>query len=205
MELDRAHRGHGRIEPCHCPCAAAAAGARRHQLHAGRLKEPFATVMAQHEGGASRPCRSGRPTCSPSATTSPTAPADGRDDDARQAGAGAACASKLPAGTTWDAARRDDARRDPRARTLFPTGFLPLPHPNHPEGGMLFPKFHIDEIKKQEGARPDALRPRLRPARPPPARVPAADLPDHAARPRRRLARASSSRSTTSTSCSTAS
>ena len=34
---------------------------------------------------------------------------------------------------------------------LFPKGFLPLPHPNHPEGGMLFPKFHIDEIKKQEG------------------------------------------------------
>ena len=40
---------------------------------------------------------------------------------------------------------------DPRARTLFPTGFLPLPHPNHPEGGMVFPKFQIDEIKKQEG------------------------------------------------------
>jgi hypothetical protein len=34
---------------------------------------------------------------------------------------------------------------------LFPKGFLPLPHPNHPEGGMIFPKFHIDEIKKQEG------------------------------------------------------
>ena len=27
---------------------------------------------------------------------------------------------------------------------------MPLPHPNHAEGGMLFPKFHIDEIKKQE-------------------------------------------------------
>jgi cytochrome c peroxidase len=37
-----------------------------------------------------------------------------------------------------------------RDQDLFPTGFLPLPHPNHPEGGMLFPKFHIDEIKKQE-------------------------------------------------------
>lgn len=34
---------------------------------------------------------------------------------------------------------------------FFPAGFLPLPHPNHPEGGMLFPKFHIDEIKTQEG------------------------------------------------------
>ena len=38
-----------------------------------------------------------------------------------------------------------------REKGLFPAGFLPLPHPNHPEGGMLFPKFHIDEIKKQEG------------------------------------------------------
>lgn len=37
-----------------------------------------------------------------------------------------------------------------REQGLFPAGFLPLPHPNHPEGGMLFPKFHIDEIKKQE-------------------------------------------------------
>ena len=60
---------------------------------------------------------------------------------------------------------------------------------------MLFPKFQIDEIKKQDGPRPDALRPRLRPARPLPARVPAADLPDDAARPGRRVARASSSRS----------
>ncbi len=37
-----------------------------------------------------------------------------------------------------------------RDQDLFPKGFLPLPHPNHPEGGMVFPKFHIDEIKKQE-------------------------------------------------------
>jgi len=37
-----------------------------------------------------------------------------------------------------------------RDKGLFPAGFLPLPHPNHPEGGMLFPKFHIDEINKQE-------------------------------------------------------
>jgi cytochrome c peroxidase len=37
-----------------------------------------------------------------------------------------------------------------RDKDLFPAGFFPLPHPNHPEGGMTFPKFHIDEIKKQE-------------------------------------------------------
>ena len=38
-----------------------------------------------------------------------------------------------------------------RENGLFPVGFLPLPHPNHPEGGMVFPKFFIQEIKKQEG------------------------------------------------------
>jgi cytochrome c peroxidase len=57
---------------------------------------------------------------------------------------------KLAKGTTWDALSRMSAQ-DIRAKDLFPAGFMPLPHPNHPEGGMLFPKFHIDEIKKQEG------------------------------------------------------
>jgi cytochrome c peroxidase len=38
-----------------------------------------------------------------------------------------------------------------RAKGLWPKGFLPLPHPNHPEGGMVFPKHQIDEVKKQEG------------------------------------------------------
>src|SRR5439155_3066933 len=37
-----------------------------------------------------------------------------------------------------------------RRNKLWPEGFYPLPHPNHGEGGMVFPKFHIDEIKKQE-------------------------------------------------------
>ena len=39
---------------------------------------------------------------------------------------------------------------DIRDKGLFPKGFYPLPHPNHPEGGMLFPKFEIEEINKQE-------------------------------------------------------
>src|SRR5437868_4250640 len=38
-----------------------------------------------------------------------------------------------------------------REKKLFPSGFLPLPHPNHPEGGMVFPHFLIDEVKKQTG------------------------------------------------------
>ena len=57
--------------------------------------------------------------------------------------------AKLPSGVTWDAlsTMTPDQIRD---RGAWPLGFLPLPHPNHPEGGMLFPQFHIDEIKKQE-------------------------------------------------------
>jgi cytochrome c peroxidase len=56
---------------------------------------------------------------------------------------------KLPAGTSW-AQLAGLNSNDIRERGLFPKGFLPLPHPNHPEGGMLFPKFAIEEIKKQE-------------------------------------------------------
>ena len=57
---------------------------------------------------------------------------------------------KLPAGVTWDklAAMAPD---DIREKGLFPKGFLPLPHPHHAEGGMVFPQHHIDEIKRQEG------------------------------------------------------
>ncbi|WP_394828847.1 cytochrome B6 [Pendulispora albinea] len=33
----------------------------------------------------------------------------------------------------------------------FPAGFLPLPHPNHPVGGMVFPVSSIDGIKRQTG------------------------------------------------------
>ncbi len=37
-----------------------------------------------------------------------------------------------------------------REKGLWPKGFLPLPHPNHAEGGMVFPKFHLELIKQQE-------------------------------------------------------
>jgi cytochrome c peroxidase len=57
--------------------------------------------------------------------------------------------AKLPAGMTWDKLGNMSAD-DIRKASAWPKGFLPLPHPNHGEGGMLFPKFHIDEIKKQE-------------------------------------------------------
>jgi cytochrome c peroxidase len=56
---------------------------------------------------------------------------------------------KLPKGATWESLSRLSAQ-DIRTKGLFPAGFMPLPHPNHPEGGMVFPKFQIEEIKKQE-------------------------------------------------------
>src|SRR5262249_47420847 len=37
-----------------------------------------------------------------------------------------------------------------KAKNLFPGGFMPLPHAHHEEGGMVFPKFHIDAIKAAE-------------------------------------------------------
>ena len=57
---------------------------------------------------------------------------------------------KLPSGVTWDTLARmtpDDIRE----RGLLPAGFLPLPHPNHPEGGMVFPLVQITEVKNQTG------------------------------------------------------
>lgn len=58
--------------------------------------------------------------------------------------------AKLPPGMTWDKLATMSPE-EVREKDVFPAGFYPLPHPNHPEGGMVFPKFHIDEIKKQEG------------------------------------------------------
>ena len=56
----------------------------------------------------------------------------------------------LPDGVTWEslAALTPDQIR---AQGLFPPGFLPLPHPKHPEGGMLFPQATIDEVLLQTG------------------------------------------------------
>jgi cytochrome c peroxidase len=58
--------------------------------------------------------------------------------------------AKLPKGLTWGSLAGMSPEQV-QERSVFPEAFKPLPHPNHPEGGMLFPKFHIDEIKRQEG------------------------------------------------------
>jgi len=57
---------------------------------------------------------------------------------------------KLPAGMTLPKLT-EMTPEEIREKGVFPKGFFPLPHPNHSEGGMVFPKFVIDEIKKQEG------------------------------------------------------
>lgn len=56
---------------------------------------------------------------------------------------------KLPEGQSFDSLAKMKPE-DIKAKGLFPQGFMPLPHPNHAEGGMLFPQFAIDEINKQE-------------------------------------------------------
>jgi cytochrome c peroxidase len=55
---------------------------------------------------------------------------------------------KLPAGMSWEklAALSPEQIKE---QQLWPGGFLPLPHPHHEAGGMIFPKFVIDETKKQ--------------------------------------------------------
>ncbi len=57
---------------------------------------------------------------------------------------------KLPEGMTWQKLA-EMSPEEIRDKGFWPDGFYPLPHPNHPEGGMVFPKSHIDELKKQTG------------------------------------------------------
>lgn len=80
---------------------------------------------------------------------------------------------KLPPGVTWEKLAAMSPE-EIRKQGLWPQGFMPLPHPLHSEGGMVFPKFHIDEIKKHEGRDltrfdvdfdlPDAFLPEFPPA-----------------------------------------
>lgn len=56
---------------------------------------------------------------------------------------------KLPSGVTWS--QLDDMSPEAiKEKGIFPKGFLPLPHANHGEGGMVFPKSEIDELNRQE-------------------------------------------------------
>ncbi len=53
--------------------------------------------------------------------------------------------AKLASGLTWERLG-GMSPEEIREKGLFPKGYLPLPHPNHPEGGMLFPKMMIDKL-----------------------------------------------------------
>lgn len=57
---------------------------------------------------------------------------------------------RLPEGQTWDSLAALSPE-EIRMRDLFPAGFMPLPHPKQPEGGMVFPRSHIDEVMRQTG------------------------------------------------------
>ena len=57
--------------------------------------------------------------------------------------------AKLPSGTTWEQLAQMTPEQI-REKKLWPKAFLPLPHPQQDEGGMVFPAFHIQEVLKQE-------------------------------------------------------
>jgi cytochrome c peroxidase len=57
---------------------------------------------------------------------------------------------KLPEGMTWEKLA-SLSPEEIREKNLFPKGFYPLPHPNHPEGGMIFPHYEIESVQKQDG------------------------------------------------------
>jgi cytochrome c peroxidase len=57
---------------------------------------------------------------------------------------------RLPDGFTWELLATMTPEQI-RAFDAFPAGFFPLPHPKQPEGGMLFPNFHIEEVLRQTG------------------------------------------------------
>jgi cytochrome c peroxidase len=58
-------------------------------------------------------------------------------------------ATKLPEGTTWEqlGGMSPDEIRD---KGTFPLGFLPLPHPHHEAGGMVFPQTEIKALPRLE-------------------------------------------------------
>ena len=55
--------------------------------------------------------------------------------------------AKLKSGVTWEQLGRMTPD-EIRTKGVFP--YLPLPHPNHPVGGMLFPQFEIKELPRLE-------------------------------------------------------
>src|SRR5262245_52268336 len=57
--------------------------------------------------------------------------------------------ARLPEGRTFEKLAEMTAA-DIRDKGLFPKGYLPLPHPNHAAGGMLFPQHQIKQFARLE-------------------------------------------------------
>jgi cytochrome c peroxidase len=57
--------------------------------------------------------------------------------------------AKLPEGMTWERLAGMSSHEICN-RVLFPKGFLPLPHPKHEAGGMLFPQMEIKLLPRLE-------------------------------------------------------
>ena len=55
----------------------------------------------------------------------------------------------LPEDTNW-AKLAEMPAKEVRDKGLFPKGYLPLPHPKHDAGGMLFPQHEIKMLKRLE-------------------------------------------------------
>ena len=58
-------------------------------------------------------------------------------------------ATRLPEGMTWEKLAAMSPE-EIRSKGLFPAGFLPLPHPKHEAGGMLFPQMEIKQFPRLE-------------------------------------------------------
>jgi hypothetical protein len=57
--------------------------------------------------------------------------------------------AKLPTGMTWDRLAETPSG-EIREKGLFPKGFLPLPHPKHEVGAMVFPQMEIKLLPRLE-------------------------------------------------------
>lgn len=57
--------------------------------------------------------------------------------------------ARLPDGLTWERLS-GMTPEEIREQGVFPRGFMPLPHPKHVQGGMVFPQFHIDKMLEQD-------------------------------------------------------
>jgi cytochrome c peroxidase len=58
-------------------------------------------------------------------------------------------ATRLTNGMTWDKLAAMNPA-EVREKDLFPKGFLPLPHPKHEAGGMVFPQMEIKQLARLE-------------------------------------------------------